>query len=97
MSRCHHQLADLLRLLPRGEERDPAAERVADDIRLLQPEVVDEGRDVVGHEPDVDRPIDVGGAAVPLEIDRDDPVALGQGGEDRPEHLTRAEPAVKQY
>ena len=52
----------------RGEERDAAAERVADDVRLLEPEVVDERRDVVGHEPDVDRPVDVGRAAVPLEV-----------------------------
>ena len=52
----------------RGEERHPAAERVADDVRLLEPEVVDERGDVVGHEPDVDRPIDVGGAPVALEV-----------------------------
>ena len=92
----HDQLADLLRVFRRGEERDAAAERVADEVGLLEPEVVDEGRDVVGHEPDVDRPIDVGGAAVPLEVDRDDLVALGQRREDRPEHLARAEPAVEQ-
>ena len=58
--------------------------------------MVDEARDVVRHEPDIDRSIDIGGAAVPLEVDRDDPVALGQRGEDRPEHLARAEPAVQQ-
>ena len=83
-------------MLRRGEERYPSAERVADEVRLLEPEVVDQGRDVVGHEPDVDRPIDVCGAAVPLEVDRDDLVALGQHREDRPEHLTRAEPPVEQ-
>ena len=54
----------------RREERDAAAERVADEVRLVEPEVVDERRDVVGHEPDVDRPIDVGGAAVALEVGR---------------------------
>ena len=95
--------ADALTSLPtfsgcfdRSEQRHAAAERVADDVRLLEPEVVDEGRDVVGHEPDVDRPIDVRGAAVPLEVDRDDLVALGQRGEYRPEHLARHEPAVEQ-
>ena len=96
LRRRHDELADLVRILHRGEQRDAAAERVADDVRLLQPEVVDEGRDVVGHEPDVDRPIDVGGAPVPLEVDRDDLVALRQRGEDRPEHLARHEPAVQQ-
>ena len=58
--------------------------------------MVDERPYVVGHEPGVDRAIDVGGASVPLKVDRDDPMALGQGGEDRLEHLARAEPAVQQ-
>ena len=49
-------------------ERHAAAERVADDVRPVEPEVVDERRDVVGHEPDVDRPVDVGGPAVALEV-----------------------------
>ena len=80
----------------RREERDAATERVADDVRLVEPEVVDERRDVVGHEPDVDRAIDVGRPAVTLEVDRDDLVVRGEGGQDRPEHLARAEPAVEQ-
>ena len=58
--------------------------------------MVDERRDVVGHEPDVDRPVDVGGASVPLEVDDDDLVVPRQGGEDGLEHLARAEPPVKQ-
>jgi hypothetical protein len=58
--------------------------------------VVDERRDVIGHEPHVERSVDVGGAAVALEVDDDDLVALGQGGKGRPEHLARPEPAVQQ-
>ena len=58
--------------------------------------MVDERRDVVGHEPDVDRPVDVGGPAVPLQVGGDDLVVLGQRGQDRPEHLARPEPAVQQ-
>ena len=50
MRRGDDELADLVRVLHGGEERDPAAERVADDVRLVEPEVVDERRDVVGHE-----------------------------------------------
>ena len=94
--RCANEFADLLRILHRSEQRHAAAERVADDIRLLEPEVVDQGSDVVGHEPDVDRPIDVRRAPVPLEVDRDDLVALRQRGEYRPEHLARHQPAVQQ-
>lgn len=33
---------------------------------------------VVGHEPDVHQSIDVGGAAAPLQVERDDLVALRQ-------------------
>jgi len=42
--------------------------------------VVDEGRDVIGHEPDIERSVDVGGAAVALQVHGDDLVAFGQGG-----------------
>ena len=77
-------------------QRHPATERVADDVRLVQPEVVDERGDVVGHQPDVDRSIDVGGAAVALQVDGDDLVALRERGKNRPEHLARPEPAVQQ-
>ena len=81
----------------RHEERDAATERVADDVRLLEPEVRDQGTDVVGHELDVDRPVDVGRPAVALEVGQDDLVACGgQSGQGRPHHLARAEPAVQQ-
>ena len=35
----------------RREEGDAAAERVAHHVGLLEPEVADEGGDVVGHQP----------------------------------------------
>ena len=96
VSRGADELADLLRILHRSEERNAAAERIADDVRLLQPEVVDERRDVVCHQLHVDRPVDVRRAPVPLEVDDDDLVALRQRGEDRPEHLAGSEPTVQQ-
>jgi hypothetical protein len=63
---------------------------------LVQLEVVDKRCDVIGHQPHVDRPVDVGGPAMPLQVHRDDLVVLGQRGQDRPEHLARPEPAVQQ-
>jgi hypothetical protein len=42
------------------------------------------------------RSVDVGGAAVTLQVDDDDLVAFGQRGKDRPEHLSGPEPAVQQ-
>ena len=59
-------------------ERDPAAERVADDVGLVEPEVIDERRDVVRHEPRVDGSVDVGRPAVALEVGDDDPVVLAR-------------------
>jgi hypothetical protein len=43
--------------------------------------VVDERRDVIGQEPRIERSVDVGGAAVALQVDDDDLVAFGQGGQ----------------
>jgi hypothetical protein len=40
-------------------------------------QVADQRRDVVGHQPDVERPVDVGGPSVALEIDGDDLVVRG--------------------
>ena len=79
-----------------GLERDAAAERVAHDVGLLEPQVPDQRRDVVGHEPDVDRPVDVGGSAVSLEIDCDHLALSGECRQERPEHLTGPEPAMEQ-
>ena len=59
--------------------------------------MVDERRDVVGHESYVDRPIDVGCAAVPLEVGDDDLMACRQRIEHRPERLARGEPTVQQH
>jgi hypothetical protein len=83
-------------VLDRGQQRHPAAERVAHHVGLVQPEVGDERGDVIGHQPHVDRPVDVGGPAVPLQVHGDDLVPLRQRGKDRPEHLTRPEPAVQE-
>ena len=44
----------------------------------------------------VQRPVDVRGPPVSLEVDGDHLVALGQRGQDRPEHVAGAEPAVQQ-
>ena len=79
-----------------GVERDAAAQRVAHEVRLLEPEVLDEGRDVVGHQLDADRPVDVRRPPMPLQVDGDHLVALGERRQDRPEHLAGPEPAVEQ-
>ena len=67
-------------MLDRHLQRHPAAEGEADHIRLPQAEVVDQRGDVAGHQAHVQRPVDVGGPAVPLQVDEDDLVVVGQGG-----------------
>jgi hypothetical protein len=57
--RGRDETADLGRMLRRCVERHSTAERVAHEVRTVEPEVVDQCGDVVGHEPDVNGSIDV--------------------------------------
>ena len=68
-------LPNRLGMPDRGEEGDAATERIAHDVRPAQPEMADQRRDVVAHQADVDRPVDVGGPAVALEVGDDHLVA----------------------
>lgn len=57
---------------------------------------VDQHGDVVGHQPHVQGPVDVRGAAVALQVDGVDLVVLGQRRQHRAEGLTGHQPAVQQ-
>jgi len=83
-------------MLDRGAQGGPAAEGVAHHVGLREAQVPDEPGDVIAHRLEAHRPIDVRGAAVRLQVDRDHPAALGQHRQDRGVHLARAEPAVQQ-
>ncbi len=80
----------------RDHRRDAAAQRIAHHVAPVDPEVLDQRRDVVGHEPDVERAVDVGRPAVALEVDGDHLAVGRQRGQDRAEHLARAEAPVEQ-
>jgi hypothetical protein len=58
--------------------------------------MVNERGDVVGHQPDVDRSIDVSGPAVSLQVDRHYLVALRELTQDSPKHLARPQSAMEQ-
>ena len=58
--------SDDLGMANRRLESHAAAKRVAHDVGLVEPEMPDECRDVVGHQLDAERPVDVGGSAVAL-------------------------------
>ncbi len=59
-----------------------SAHRVAEHIGLLEPDFVHEGSNVAGEVGIGDRPVDVVGAAVPLELEGVDLVGLGEPGDD---------------
>ena len=89
-------LPDLVRVLHCRVERHPTTERVADNVRLVETQVVDECADVISHQAYVDRSINISGSAMALQVDGDDLVALGECRKDRTEHLSGAEPAMQQ-
>ena len=71
-----YKAANLGRVLGGRMKRHTTAERIADQVGLLEAQLVDEGRDVVGHQLSVDWAIDVSGPAVSLQVGGDDLVAL---------------------
>src|SRR5207244_13313406 len=87
---------DLRRIMHRRLQRDTTTERVTHDVPAGQLEMFDQRSDVAGHEPDVDRSIDVSGAAMSLEVDGDDLVALREKWKNWSEHLARPKSSVEQ-
>ena len=72
-----------------------AAERVAHDVHAAQTEVLDERRDVVGHERNAERTIDIRCTPMSLQIDADHLTVRGERAEVRAKHLDGAKPAVQ--
>ena len=72
------------------------AERIAHDIGAGESQVLDQGGDIVRHQPDAQGSIDVGRPPVALQVDGDDLPAVGERGKVGPEHLERAEAAMQQ-
>ena len=76
---------------------DPAAHAVPGDVRTREGEHLEEGRHVGGHVPVGERPADVAGAAVALELDRYHLEVAGERGQQAGEAaLDRPERAVEQ-
>jgi len=83
-------------VLDRQPPRDRAAEGVAHQVCALDAELLDQCRDVVGQVLGAQRPIDVGGAAMPLQVGHDHTPPLGQSRSDRVEDLAARDSAVQQ-
>ena len=81
-------------MLDRDPQRHLAAERIAEQVDLVEPELSSQLRDIVGHQLGPQRPVDVGRAAVALEVGQDHPPACRH---DRGERLARADPAVQHH
>ena len=76
---------------------DAAAHAIADDVGLTDAEVLHQRGDVVRHLLVLQGAIDVGGAAVSLQIDGDDLPALGQVRQQRLHGAGRHVGAVEQH
>ncbi len=60
-------------------ERHRAAHAVAEDVRAVDAELVEQADDVAGQRRRRDRPVDVRGAAVSLHLNADQLMLAGQG------------------
>jgi hypothetical protein len=69
----------------RQPQGDVPAVAVAEQVRLLDPELPERGGGVVGHPGEGQRAVGVGGAAVALLLERDHLAALRERGEESPE------------
>ena len=78
--RDDHELAHELRMTESREEGHASAERIAHEIDLPDLQVLDQRGDVAGHQLRSERPIDVGCAAMTLQIGDDDLVSLRERG-----------------
>src|SRR5258706_11057 len=81
----------------RDLQTNPATKRKAHDVGVLEAEVLDEYGDIVGHRLEAQRPVDVGGAPVALQVDGDDLPPSGKNGQDRVEHGHADHAAMEQY
>jgi hypothetical protein len=77
-------------MLDRAAQAGVAAEGVAQQVRLAEPEVIDQRGDVVAEVLVPELPVDVRGAAVPLQFDGDDPAVPRQLVEQIAEHAGQA-------
>jgi hypothetical protein len=95
VGRDNDELADEIRVSQGCEEGDPPAQRVAHEVGPVELQVLDQRRDVAGHQLRAEWPIDVGCAAVSLQIDSDDLAAFRKGRQGGAEHRYCAETAVQ--
>jgi len=93
--RCDDELSHRVRVTDRQLQAGGAAHAVADNVGVVDLKVTDQGRRVVGHLLVRERPIDVGGMPMSLQLDRDHPPGLGQPGQDRAHHVDRHVRAVQ--
>ncbi len=97
VSRGDHRPADTTLVVDEQLVGGQASEAEFEQVCLLDAEVVEQAHHVGGEILKGDGPVDVGGTAVALKLDGDDPVMLGQGGDDRSEaELDREQASVEE-
>jgi hypothetical protein len=81
--RGRDELVHLCRVANGEAQANDGAHGIAEHVGFRETERVHECRDVIRHVGIRDGPVDVGRAAVALELHRIDPVGLGEPGDDR--------------
>jgi hypothetical protein len=76
--RDDHQPANHVRVPDSGLQRDTASQGIAEEVGTLESQVLDQGCDVVRHQLEAERAIDVSRVPMGLEFDRDDLPGLGK-------------------
>ncbi len=82
-------------MLDGDAQGDPAAERVTHSVGLLDPEMLYQRSDVVGHRLEAHRAVDIRGAPVRLQVNGNHPPSLGKQRHDLAEHFRRAQPTSR--
>ena len=82
-------------MLDRKAEADAAAEGIAHHVDLPVAELLQDQGDIVADRLEIDRTVAELGAAVPVQVDRDNLPALRERRKDGAEHVDGAEPAME--
>jgi hypothetical protein len=92
------ELMHALGVADRDVERDGGAIRIAPDVGLLDAQFVERLDHVVGEQVVVQGPVDIGRAAVALEVEADDPPIFGQRRDQHAERVVdRREGTMQQH
>jgi hypothetical protein len=79
-----------------GLQSNTAAQGIAKDVGIFEPDVFDQGGNIVRHLLEGERAINIGGVSMSLQLDGNDLPVLGKDWQKLLEHPDYAQAAVKE-